>query len=93
MSILKTKAGEQLVAKVGVKRAKKLIRQNMFSGAVEKRYGQKLSGIDRLRTIQTRQIAGPRGRSTPGTTDSLRYADLSKKNPRLENMVRKRLTQ
>ena len=55
----------------------------MFSQAVEKEYGQKLSGIDRLRKIQTRQIAGPRGRSTPGTTDSLRYADLSKKNPRL----------
>tara|TARA_E500000318_G_scaffold58836_1_gene54554 strand:+ start:230 stop:943 length:714 start_codon:yes stop_codon:yes gene_type:complete len=87
MKILDTETGKQLVAKVGVKKARKLIQQNMFSQAVEKEYGQKLSGIDRLRKIQTRQIAGPRGRSTPGTTDSLRYADLSKKNPRLAQVM------
>jgi len=83
MKILDTKAGKQLVAKVGKRKAIKMIRQNMFSQSVENRYGQRLAVGEKMRKIQTRQISGPGGRSTPGITDNLRYGDLSKKNPRL----------
>ena len=84
MKILDTKVGKQLVAKVGAKRAKKLIRQNMTSKAVEARTGQGMSVGKEQRTRQTRELMS---RPTPGIDDSLRYADLSKKNPRLAQLM------
>jgi hypothetical protein len=84
MKILDTKAGKQLVAKVGVKKAQKLIRQNMTSKAVETRTGQGMSAGKEQRTRQTRELMS---RPTPGIDDSLRYADLSKKNPRLAQLM------
>lgn len=84
MSILKTKAGKQLVAKVGVKKAKKLIRQDMTSKMVSHIERQGLSAGRAQRTRQTRELLK---RPTVGIDNSLRYADLSKKNPRLAQMV------
>ena len=80
MKILDTKAGKQLVAKVGVKKAKKLIRQDMTSKMVSHIERQGLSVGRAQRTRQTRELLK---RPTVGIDDSIRYADLSKKNPRL----------
>ena len=80
MSILKTKAGKQLVAKVGVKKAKKLIRQEMTSKMDSHIERQGLSVGTEQRTRQTRELLK---RPTVGIDNSIRYADLSKKNPRL----------
>ena len=80
MNILKTKEGKQLVAKVGVKKAKKLIRQEMTSKMVSFRERQGLSVGTAQRTRQTRELLR---RPTIGTDNSIRYADL----------VRKRITQ
>ena len=80
MKILDTKAGKQLVAKVGVKKAKKLIRQEMTSKMVSHIERQGLSAGRAQRTRQTRELLT---RPTVGIDDSIRYADLSKKNPRL----------
>ena len=80
MSILKTKAGKQLVAKVGMKKAKKLIRQDMISKMVSYMERQGLSTGRAQRTRQTRELLT---RPTVGIDNNIRYADLSKKNPRL----------
>ena len=80
MNILDTEAGKQLVAKVGVKKAKKLIRQEMTSKMVSHIERQGLSVGTAQRTRQTRELLK---RPTVGIDNSLRYADLSKKNPRL----------
>ena len=80
MNILKTKEGEQLVAKVGVKKAKKLIRQEMTSKMVSHIERQGLSAGRAQRTRQTRELLK---RPTVGIDNSIRYADL----------VRKRITQ
>ena len=80
MNILDTEAGKQLVAKVGVKKAKKLIRQEMTSKMVSHIERQGLSTGTAQRTRQTRELLK---RPTVGIDNSLRYADLSKKNPRL----------
>ena len=80
MNILKTKEGKQLVAKVGVKKAKKLIRQEMTSKMVSHIERQGLSVGTAQRTRQTRELLR---RPTIGTDNSIRYADL----------VRKRITQ
>ena len=84
MNILKTKEGKQLVAKVGVKKAKKLIRQEMTSKMVSHIERQGLSAGRAQRTRQTRELLT---RPTVGIDNSIRYADLSKKNPRLAQMV------
>ena len=73
MSILKTKAGKQLVAKVGVKKAKKLIRQEMTSKMVSHIERQGLSAGRAQRTRQTRELLT---RPTVGIDNSIRYADL-----------------
>ncbi len=73
MSILKTKAGKQLVAKVGVKKAKKLIRQEMISKMVSHIERQGLSAGRAQRTRQTRELLT---RPTVGIDNSIRYADL-----------------
>ena len=84
MKILDTKAGKQLVAKVGVKKAKKLIRQEMTSKMVSHIERQGLSAGRAQRTRQTRELLK---RPTVGIDNSLRYADLSKKNPRLAQVM------
>ena len=84
MSILKTKAGKQLVAKVGVKKAKKLIRQDMTSKMVSHIERQGLSAGRAQRTRQTRELLT---RPTVGIDNNIRYADLSKKNPRLAQLM------
>ena len=73
MSILKTKAGKELVAKVGVKKAKKLIRQEMTSKMVSHIERQGLSTGTAQRTRQTRELLK---RPTVGIDNSIRYADL-----------------
>ena len=73
MSILKTKAGKELVAKVGVKKAKKLIRQEMTSKMVSHIERQGLSAGRAQRTRQTRELLT---RPTVGIDNSIRYADL-----------------
>ena len=80
MNMLDTEAGKQLVAQVGVKKAKKLIRQDMTSKMVSHIERQGLSVGTAQRTRQTRELLR---RPTVGIDDSIRYADLSKKNPRL----------
>ena len=80
MKILNTKAGKQLVAKVGVKKAKKLIRQEMTSKMVSHIERQGLSAGRAQRTRQTRELLT---RPTVGIDNSIRYADLRVKNPRL----------
>ena len=57
MNILKTKAGKQLVAKVGVKKAKKLIRQEMTSKMVSTH--RKRQGYLAARAQRTRQTREP----------------------------------
>ena len=73
MNILKTKEGKQLVAKVGVKKAKKLIRQEMTSKMVSHIERQGLSAGRAQRTRQTRELYT---RPTVGIDNSIRYADL-----------------
>ena len=73
MKILDTKAGKQLVAKVGVKKAKKLIRQEMTSKMVSHIERQGLSAGRAQRTRQTRELLT---RPTVGIDNSIRYADL-----------------
>lgn len=73
MNILKTKEGKQLVAKVGVKKAKKLIRQEMTSKMVSHIERQGLSAGRAQRTRQTRELLT---RPTVGIDNSIRYADL-----------------
>ncbi len=73
MNILKTKAGKQLVAKVGVKKAKKLIRQEMTSKMVSHIERQGLSAGIAQRIRQTRELLT---RPTVGIDNSIRYADL-----------------
>ena len=73
MNILKTKEGKQLVAKVGVKKAKKLIRQEMTSKMVSLIERQGLSAGRAQRTRQTRELLT---RPTVGIDNSIRYADL-----------------
>ena len=80
MSILKTKAGKQLVAKVGVKKAKKLIRQDLTSKMVSHIERQGLSTGIAQRIRQTRELLR---RPTVGIDNSIRYANLRVKNPRL----------
>ena len=80
MKILDTEAGRQLVAKVGVKKAKKLIRQEMTSKMVSHIERQGLSAGRAQLTRHTRELLT---RPTVGIDNSIRYADL----------VRKRLTQ
>ena len=84
MNILDTEAGKQLVAKVGKRQAIRRIRKNMRSKAVEQTYGQGLSVGTEQRTRQSREVSS---RPTPGIPDTLRYADLSKKNPRLSQLM------
>ena len=73
MKILDTEAGKQLVAKVGVKKAKKLIRQEMTSKMVSHIERQGLSAGRAQRTRQTRELLT---RPTVGIDNSIRYADL-----------------
>ena len=65
---------------VNEKKAKKLIRQDMTSKMVSHIERQGLSVGTAQRTRQTRELLR---RPTVGIDDSIRYADLSKKNPRL----------
>ena len=73
MNILDTEAGRQLVAKVGVKKAKKLIRQEMTSKMVSHIERQGLSAGIAQRIRQTRELLT---RPTVGIDNSIRYADL-----------------
>ena len=98
MNILKTKEGKQLVAKVGVKKAKKLIRQEMTSKMVSHIERQGLSAGRAQRTRQTRELLT---RPTVGIDNSIRYADLGesfgapmklKRAERVMKTYRKRLS-
>ena len=80
MKILDTEAGRQLVAQVGKRKAIKMIRQNITSQVVSHMERQGLSAGRAQRTRQTRELLK---RPTIGIDNSIRYADLSKKNPRL----------
>tara|TARA_E500000318_G_scaffold61673_1_gene57228 strand:+ start:351 stop:599 length:249 start_codon:yes stop_codon:yes gene_type:complete len=80
MKILDTEAGRQLVAKVGKRKAIKMIRQNITSQVVSHMERQGLSTGTAQRTRQTRELLK---RPTVGTDNSIRYADLRVKNPRL----------
>ncbi len=91
MNILDTEAGKQLVAKVGVKKAKKLIRQEMTSKMVSHRERQGLSVGRAQRTRQTRELLR---RPTIGIDNSIRYANLGEsfgapmKQKRAERVMR-----
>ena len=98
MNILKTKEGNHLVAKVGVKKAKKLIRQEMTSKMVSHIERQGLSAGRAQRTRQTRELLT---RPTVGIDNSIRYADLGesfgapmkqKRAERVMKIYRKRLS-
>ena len=80
MKILDTEAGRQLVAKVGKRRAIDMIRKEMTSKMVSHIERQGLSTGTAQRTRQTRELLK---RPTVGTDNSIRYADLRVKNPRL----------
>ena len=80
MKALDTEEGQQLVAQVGKKQARKKLRQEITSQVVSHRERQGLSVGTAQRTRQTRELLR---RPTVGIDDSIRYADLSKKNPRL----------
>jgi hypothetical protein len=73
MNMLDTEAGRQLVAKFGVRKAKKLIRQEMTSKMVSHIERQGLSAGRAQRTRQTRELLT---RPTVGIDNSIRYADL-----------------
>ena len=80
MKALDTEEGQQLVARLGKKQAEKLIRQEITSQVVSHIERQGLSVGRPQRIRQTRELLR---RPTVGIDDSIRYADLSKKNPRL----------
>ena len=80
MKALDTEEGKQLVDRLGKKQAKKLVRQEMISNMVSYIERQGLSSGRPQRIRQTRELLK---RPTVGIDNSLRYADLSKKNPRL----------
>jgi len=80
MKALDTEEGQQLVSQVGRKRAEKLLRQEITSQVVSHIERQGLSAGRPQRIRQTRELLK---RPTVGIDDSIRYADLSKKNPRL----------
>jgi hypothetical protein len=80
MNALDTEDGQKLVAQVGERQARKLLRQEMISQVVSHIERQGLSVGRAQRTRQTRELLR---RPTVGIDNSIRYADLSKKNPRL----------